>query len=853
MVLSYEGLTAGQWYEFGAYLVCASEEAFTGVQEFGALGFAFLAEDRSEIDFAQVPGLARTSMDAHGDWFAGPAATGGGGAGGRTTYLRRCFFLPGPAVAVAVVIRSWRNAHPFRILDPTLRPAGRRPRRSRDPLTRDGRIALGPRPVWFRHGLVAGRALVFKGQVITRERTEGALARIGFRDAGGSVIPPPYPETLATLTVPAYLDIPVHRQAYRFTLAVSPPPRAATLEIGFATWDADSGLALAAAPDVYLDDDLRLSALVDGPDTGAEGFLARLLGRLGTAPDDAHASGAPIRPYLDPDRLAKRPSPLRTFIRLRDGPDACVWTGTAVRIASWPAWTLPDAHDWAADPFRAQPWRLAFQSLAWTCDAAESPERAVRDWAVAVGLSWSRANPWGQPPDALSLQPACMALRLEAMLCLLTASLDGDAADLHAVAVLGGEVVRHAAALAEILGQHTVAGALVEVQVAAALLAAGLALPAFPMARHWTHLATIALLSGFRALVDSEGVIAEPSYHRRLEILTLAVALRPVLDVPPDLAPLAEFLDQRLPKACTATLALFEPDGALPPVDDAPGHAGWDRWLERLAAASPWLRPADLPRGATAAGRSRPVDAIRRGDLVLRRPDDGTGWAAFTADFSGQAQPQDHRDCTTFTFATGGVRWITEAGGSHRAARAHNVAVPDGREPTAGIGVVQASVLLGEATAHCIATSVHGPDYRHVRAFVLLADLSGLAVVDRFLTGDRPLSVEGFLHLDAAVVVALDPSRRVIGLRGERRLHIVPHALTGRLDTLTVGRTWADLPETHSLPGAAHEDLANPVLRYSFSGERSVVGGLLIAVSPASLNRLMRAVEDPSFQSALAD
>ena len=112
----------------------------------------------------------------------------------------------------------------------------------------------------------------------------------------------------------------------------------------------------------------------------------------------------------------------RAFTRLRDGPDACAWTEGAIRIAPRPAWALPEVPDWAADPFRAQAWRLAFQSLAWTWDAAESPEGAIRERAVAMAVSWSRANPWGQPSDALSLHPACMALRLESMLCLLAAA-----------------------------------------------------------------------------------------------------------------------------------------------------------------------------------------------------------------------------------------------------------------------------------------------------------------------------------------------------------------------------------------------------------------------------------------------
>lgn len=861
VALTFERLVAERWYEFSAYMVCAQAEPALGVKDFAAIGVAFRALDRSEIDVARVPGLARTSMDAHGDWLAGPGSDGGAGA--RVLLIRRCFYLPAPAAEVTVVVRSWRNAHPFRITDPEMRPvspaapppqddAGTPPR-SR--LADDGRILLGPRPVWFRHGLVPGRALVFKGQVIARGRTEGALAQICFRDAGGNPIPPPYPDTLATPAVPAFLDIPVHRQAYRFTLKVSPPERAATLEIGFGTWEADADLALAAAPDVFLDDDLRLASLADDAESGAETVLARLLGCLGDAP--AEGAAASIQPYLDPTLLMERPSPLRSFVRLRDGPDAYAWAEGALRLAARPAWMLPEAPDWTADPFRSPAWRLAFQSLAWTWAAAESPERGIRDRAVAVALAWSRANPWGQPADMLSLHPACMALRLEALLSLLgAAARDTGDGDGRAVETLGGEVVRHAVALAEILAQHTVAGSLLEVQVAASLLAAALALPDFPVSRHWTALAMIALQSGFEALIDPDGAVAEPSYHRRFEILTLALILIPVLNARPDLAPLARILDLRLPRAWADLIALFEPDGTLPPFDDTPGPVDHGRWLRRVSATHARPGMAAPGPGPMGVGWPLPAGVTRPGTLIVRRQNDGTGWSAFTADFFAQVHPQDHRDCTSFTFATGGLRWITEGDGQHQAAaRAHNIAVPDGREPGAGVGFARASVRLGDATVHRIETTVHGPDYRHVRAFVLLEDLSGMAVFDRFLTDDRPLAVEGFLHLDPAVAVALDASRRVFGLRGAGRLHIVPHAITGRFADLAVSRAWAgSRTAAHgAAPGANHGARAGAVLRYGFSGVQGAAGGLLIAAASGSVNRLMAAVEDTAFRHALMD
>ncbi|WP_182177661.1 heparinase [Methylobacterium radiotolerans] len=847
-VFAFDGLSAGQWYEFSAYVICDSVERALEAQDLAAIGVAFLTGDRSEIDFARVPGLIRTSTDAHGAWLSGPRAAGGP-AGARSVPVRLCFYLPAPAAEVAILIRSWRNTRPFRVVDPEIRPTGRRTPSAGDEaagppqgrLFQDGRIVLGPQPTWFRHGLVPGRALVFRGQVIAQGRSEGALAQIRFRDADGDPIPPPYPDTLATLSVPAFLDIPVHRQAYRFTLKVYPPPDAATLDIGFATWEGGGDLALTAAPDVLLDDDLRLANLTDDADPGVEAVLARLLGRL--APPDGGARAASIRPFLDLPLLAERPSPLRSFARLRDGPDAHGWAEGAIRLAARPAWRLPEAPDWAADPFRSQAWRLAFQSLAWTWAAAESPERGVRERAVAAALSWSRANPWGQPADTLSLHPACAALRLEAMLSLLEAAArDAGEAEEPAVEILGGEVVRHAAALAEILAQHTVAGSLLELQVAAALLAAGLALPAFPMSRHWTHLAVLALRSGFETMIDPGGGVAEPSYHRSLELLTLALILVPILAARPELAPLAELLDLRLPAAWAGMIALFEPDGALPPFDARPDHPDRHRWLERLAAAH--ARPGmALPvPGQSAGGGGAAAGASRPGTLIVRRPDDGAGWSAFTADFSAQVDPQDHRDCTAFTFATGGLRWITEGEGQHVAtARAHNVALPDGREPGVGAGRAREALRLGDATVYRVETTVHGPDYRHVRTFVLLEDLSGIAVFDRFATRERPLAVEGFLHLDSAATVALDASRRVFGLCGGRRLHILPCTLVGRFDDLALSRDGL-------APRSGHGAHGGPVLRYGLSGTGIVEGGLLIAASAGSVDRLTAAVEGRAFQ-----
>ena len=65
-------------------------------------------------------------------------------------------------------------------------------------------------------------------------------------------------------------------------------------------------------------------------------------------------------------------------------------------------------------------------------------------------------------------------------------------------------------------------------------------------------------------------------------------------------------------------------------------------------------------------------------------------------------------------------------------ARAHNVAIPDAREQSAGFGWVEATLSLEKAHAVRLGTNVHGPGYTHSRIFVCLDDMNAIAVFDRF-------------------------------------------------------------------------------------------------------------------------
>ncbi|MCJ2076013.1 heparinase II/III family protein [Methylobacterium sp. E-016] len=836
-----------------------AEEA-VDVGDFAAVGIEFRAPDGSGIDFGRVPGLQQTGMDAHGAWLAGPL----GGSARTLPDLRLCFHLPAPACQVVVTIRSWRNSHVVHVADPILRqmpvdmPGSGAEAGTTPPLGRN-RIVLGREPTWFHYGLVPGRPITLRGQLVRTEASDGAFVAIAYRDRAGALIAPPYPDVMATPSLPAFVGIPVHGDAYRFTVALVPPPGAVTLDAGFAAWDDSAILAMPSAPEVSLGHDLRLEALANAAGTSVESVLAHALSRL--APADGTTQGppstAPLRLDLDHVASAEPHAPLRSCDVARAGPDATGWTAEHLRLAHWPAWPLPEHPDWRADPFSAPAWRIAFQSLSWLHPATAGEDRAMRRRAVELCLAWSRANPWGQPADPLSLHPACLARRAEALLGVLAGVLAAaDEADATGLGILGGEVVQHGLALAEILGQNTLAGNLLELQAAASLLGIARALPTFPLAAHWEALAMAALRRGFDARLGPDAPLAEPSYHQSLELLTLALAMVPILRARPASIALADHLEDRLAPAWQGFVGCLEPDGTLPPFGDAPARVDCKGWIARLTAAygRPWM--AFPPRGAT---NHAPADPVVQGVLARRRGGP-TGWASFTSDFSPRHDPQDHRDCTSFTFGTGAVRWITEAGGSQSqqprrlgrylaSGRAHNVVLPDGREPTAGAGVPRTTARIGDASIHIIDTTVHGPDYRHARAFVLLDDLSGIAVLDAFATADRPLFLEGFLHVPPEVVVALTDPQRAFGLRDGRRLSIVGRMLVGRFGGLSVTSGWnGPSPAVQGFVAGPTEAMQPAaVLSYGMSGQRRVCGGVLIAASRRSLDALVRTVDDVRF------
>ncbi|MFE1602427.1 heparinase II/III domain-containing protein [Methylobacterium sp. ID0610] len=805
VVLSFAGLEPETWVELAFQLAWEAEEGATTALDFALVGVDFQAEDKSSLDFEQVPGLIRTLLDPQSAWIPGPAYLAAG-EGTRTATVRLAFLVPDPTRHVAVSVRSWRNTAAFTVVRPELRQgssarSGRRRRR------------LGPQPDWLDLVLVPERPLVLRGQIhAARSGREGALVRIVYRDGAGVEIPPPYPDTVSTPDFGAAINLPAHRQARRFTVDLTPPPGAAAVAVGFATWETTAAVELTGPLDIGLDDDLRLETICGDDEVDAGTFLDRVDAALGQRGSPAPAEGVPL--LLD--RLRR----LQHGPRPEKAPEA-----RALRLGGAPAWELPEEPTWSEDPFESLAWRLDYQSLGWLLPLVETD--ATR--ATEIALSWSRANPWGRPADALSLHPVALAARAEVLVALLAPFSIGSMR-VEPLRTLAGEAVRHGFALAEIIGQNAVARTIHHVHAAVALRALAKALPRFPLSGFWTSLAAHALEEGFEALTLPDGTFTDPSLHQRLELASLGRLLVETLG---EEAP-APAIARRVEAGLRMLVGLLDPGGRLPPFGDAPHGVDHGAWLGRLLGPG---ERAVAERGSLVPSRGG------TGIIAVRAEGPGGSRAHFACLFGDQRHVHGHADCTSFVYAAEGVRWIVEAGGSGQvetgrvrhyltSARAHNVAWPDGREPGAGTGWLAEMQRLGGATAYAIGTSVHGPDYRHRRVLVTLDDLTALAVFDRFETEDRPISVEGLLHFPPDVLVALAGPRLVLASREISRLRVVPRIVTGHRGGLALVSGRNDRPGglqgyISRQAGGLHP---SSTLRYVFHGQGAVCGGVGIAL-----------------------
>lgn len=839
VVLPFGDLEPDTWCAFGFRIAWDADEGAVNALDFALVGIDFLSPEGSSLDFDHVPGLERTLLDPHGAWVAGPAYLPADAQGVRTGLVRVAFLLPAPAVGVTVTIRSWRNTRDVSVAAAELRQGGPAPKADLRP-----RHILGPEPDWIGHALVPGCGLVLRGQLYARvPGPHAALARVVYRDAEGVVLPPPYQGTIAMPTLGALVDLAAHQQTRRFTLALQPPFRAARVEVGFATWDAEAagdqnGVELLTPPEIALEDRMRLQSLCgDDVLTGAD-FLARLAERL-SLPIGAIEIWCPAIADIE-----EAPALLAHVRALQRGDRAPPPAGLdrTLRLAGHPAWSLPETPDWTEDPFRSVAWRLDYQSLAWLPSLAEAPGGGAA--ALALALSWSRANPWGAPADGLALHPMALAARTEVFLRLLArAGRPGGSASL----TLTGETVRHGFALAEIVGQNTFGGTIHHLQAASVLMAVASALPRLPLSAHWLGLARKAIAEGLDPVLDASGRYAEPSLHQRLDILTFLRAFG-TIHAGDALGPV---LAERANAALPALAALLDPAGRLPPFGDTPHGIDPAAWIGRLMAGSGRALIAERRdlRGRPVAAAEPPRVDPAGGTLTARNAAMGRGWGHFACTFAGDGT--GHGDITSFVYASEGVRWIVEAGGSGQreagAARrhllsafAHNVAIPDRREPMAGPAWYAGTTTLERATAHVIGTGIHGPDYDHARILVLLDDLSGLAVLDRFAVPAGAVAFEGLLHFSPEILVALGGPRRAMAQAGRARLALSQVAMQGRMAGLTLSNGCSEHPGAMRGFVSRHAGALQPttVLRYALAGTGRVCGGMLLASDAQAERRL---------------
>jgi hypothetical protein len=460
-----------------------------------------------------------------------------------------------------------------------------------------------------------------------------------------------------------------------------------------------------------------------------------------------------------------------------------------------------------------------------------------------------------------------MALRAEVLVHLLTLDIQArKPASSRSHQILVAEIIRHAFALAEIVSQNLFSHSILHIRSACALLTLSRAISRFPLAPYWRSVALAHLRSGFDLMLGSGGSSIEQSQHYRLELISLGLILNHSLEGMPEAEDFREKLTPLLRESLRIVVAVTDPAGMLPPFGDAPRGHHHASWMRRLISGygRSLLLDHSLAEELSYPTGSRAFISEAAGMAAFRYYDRKPNWNYLCASFGEKRHENGHLDCASFVYSSGGVRWITDPGGSsfHDAgparqflisSKAHNVVIPDGREQTPGAGWIKSHLTYKNATVLQIGTNAYGPDYAHCRTFICLEDLQAVAVFDQFTTTQRPIICEGLLHFERDTAVAIVNPTQAISFRGQRRLRISPYLVVGKIDGMSVenGRT-ENLGFLQGFVSSPTDGLqpAN-VLHYRFSGSGSVCGGVILTADQQSLISMSELLKSPDLKTLL--
>ncbi|MEE1655351.1 heparinase II/III family protein [Microvirga sp. CF3062] len=877
--LEFKDLSQDVWCELGFQISWHPEEKSRTAHDFAIIGIDFLTEDGSSIDFAYVPGLARAQIDPHSSHIAGPDYYDRSGDQAHIGRVHCAFLIPSPTKRISVTFRSWRNSHPFTIIDPKLlqvaqttgddaradlaqaasSPALNNPRRSW--------IQLKTEPAWLAYGVVPAKTLFIRGQLINQGvSAEGALARVIFRNGNGEIVAS-LDDLPTSPAVGTYIDIPVIRQTRRFTIELTPPHQAVAVELGFQVWRDEAEISLVTPLETSLGDDLLLESILSEEGSDAPALAGEVFRRLQPSSNFGIKIGDTnlIDGLIDHQILSRAPTIHDKLKAVQQG-ESAVLAGNQLTLDGFQAWPLPSMPDWTEDPFKSPAWRLEYQSLSWLLDLVRDQEESGVQKAIDLAVSWSRANPWGQPKDPLSAYPASISIRTDVLIRLLAAANSVKKKSIEKLRVLTAEVIQHGFALSEILSQNIFLHSVLQVRIACALLSVSIGLRNFALSPYWRSVALAQLRNGFDHLLGPQGSSNEQSQHYRLELISLGMILAQQLKGQHEAEDLGQLLDVRLKDGLKALVAVTDPAGMLAPFGDTPRNLHHASWLRRLISGYGRQLLSDRALAEELAYPLGPrLYTSGYAGLIsfrnyVQRPD----WSYLCASIGEQRHENGHYDCTSFVYSARGVRWITDPGGSGvmeagparqylLSSRAHNVAIPDSREQNAGYGWIEATLSLEKAHAVKVGTNVHGPCYNHSRIFVCLDDMNAIAILDHFRSSQSTTGFEAHLHFEDTIAVALANSKLAIAFHKQDRLRIIPHLVAGQFTGLRVqnGHTSrAGSMQGYLSDGSGGLRPAN-VLSYGLTGASVICGGAVLAITDDGLKRLMTLISSQEVQNLL--
>ena len=551
-----------------------------------------------------------------------------------------------------------------------------------------------------------------------------------------------------------YIYLPSEHSTNPFKFRIKVPARATKVELGFKTFRP-------AQKHVFRLFEVHCTV---------PSFHAKFKKIVGNVEDDAYRRI--LKHYLTPDEYEYlRSASPKADMFMPLGKSLCCdeefyaqTTGGKIKLKKFPVFTVPAKLTWEEDPFHHGTWLLEYHSLYWMLFFHRELEPA-QAWEIhkKLLLSYFDRNFFLRRYNTMAWNDHAVASRLETLLALFnginreynplryyTVSLPSFRnyllADEEFFQRYAAEILTEAHFLENFLQTRVLGIHNHNLFVAHALIAFADTFPELACSKSFRNTALQTILEHIQEMYEMDGVTREQASTYQNSFLEFFYDLYVYFGRNPQYVHTREILEKKLEKILQAQLALLTPNRKDVRMGDYGQIATiYDNVLDILSQLNPSSDNSMLNYFRKNGQNPTGVTVFKESGLYIFRTETPQPTLLFI-DLSINQKVHGHFDLGSWQFYRGNKCLVGDPGGPYkygsfyeryfRSSTQHNLVSPAGINQMPGVA---SDVRLEEQDQYwslSFSTNVYGAAFRHRRKFLILKDLSALAVIDTFQTTD---------------------------------------------------------------------------------------------------------------------